>query len=125
MFSLCECLSLCVSTDVYPDSHSDGLHVSQCVRLSWDALHAEGLCHHFPSRTERPEEEEKLQGLNNFTESPVGFCVAVLLVVTVAVLPDSCSVAVLQAVVQAAGVSQKSLNEKQNGEMKIEPDRSQ
>ena len=44
---------------------------------------------------------------------------------TVAVLPDSCCVVVLQAVVQAARLSQKSLNEKQNGETKIEPDRTQ
>lgn len=48
----------------------------------------------------------------------------VLTVVMVAVLPDSYSISVLQAVAHAARLSQKS-NDKQNGETKIEPDRSQ
>ncbi|KAM3618436.1 uncharacterized protein V6R79_020308 [Siganus canaliculatus] len=34
----------------------------KCIRLSGDALHAQGLRHHLPPRAERPEEEEELQG---------------------------------------------------------------
>lgn len=109
--------SASLSTDVHPDSHSDRLHVSQCVRLSRDALHAQSLRHHFPSRAKRPEEEEKLQGLKASSTSCRCF--------QVAVLPHGCCVAVLQAVVQAARLSQKSTSDKQNGETKIEPDRTQ
>lgn len=50
--------------------------------------------------------------------------VTVLPFLMVAVLPDSYSISVLQAVAHAARLSQKS-NDKQNGETKIEPDRSQ
>lgn len=77
-------LCLSVSTDVHPDSHSDRVHVSQRVRLSRDALHAEGLRHHFPPRRERPEEKEELQGLNTTLLSVFTLSVAAL---SVAVLP--------------------------------------
>lgn len=111
--------SASLSTDVHPDSHSYRLHVSQCVRLSRDALHAQSLRYHFPSRAKRPEEEEKLQGLRASSSSCRCRCFQV------AVLPHSCCVAVLQAVVQAATLSQKSTSDKQNGETRIEPDRTQ
>lgn len=53
---------LTVSTDVHPDGHVDCLHVPQRLCVPWDALHAQGLCHHLPAWAERSEEETKLQG---------------------------------------------------------------
>ncbi|CAJ1085690.1 glutamate receptor%2C metabotropic 6a [Xyrichtys novacula] len=41
-------LSYVLLTVVYPDGHSDSVHVTQRLCLSRDALHAEGLCHHPP-----------------------------------------------------------------------------
>lgn len=108
--------SVYISTDVYPNSHFDRVHVSQCICVSGDALPAQGLCHHFPPRTECPEEEEELQGLISVSSSHY-FSVVWLLM--------CCFDSLLQTVVQVAKLSQKSLTEKQNGEMKIEPDRMQ
>ncbi|KAG7220410.1 hypothetical protein INR49_018248 [Caranx melampygus] len=79
-----------VLPNVYPDSHSDHLHVSQCVCLSWDALYAKVYVIIF-----HPEQ--------NVQKRKRSF----------------------KAFAQAARASQKSLGEKQNGETKIEPDRSQ
>lgn len=73
------CLS--ASTDVHPDSHLDRVHVSQCVCLTRDALHAEGVRHHFPPWAECSEEEEKLQGLNT-----IWFWLCILLVAVVTVV---------------------------------------
>lgn len=55
----------------------------------------------------------------------VSFLFPLLMVSVLFLLLDCCCVALLQAVVQVAKLSQKSLTEKQNGDMKIEPDRTQ
>lgn len=53
--------SVCLVLDVHPDHHSDRLHEPERHRVPGHALHPEGLRHHLPPGTERPEEEAQLQ----------------------------------------------------------------
>ncbi len=48
--------------DVHPDDDADRVHESECLCVSGDALHPEGLRHHLPPGAERAEAQAQLQG---------------------------------------------------------------
>ncbi|XP_055790607.1 metabotropic glutamate receptor 8-like isoform X2 [Salvelinus fontinalis] len=54
--------SLPCKMDVHPDSHADHLPQPERLRLSGDALHAQGLHNHLPPRAECSQAQAHLQG---------------------------------------------------------------
>lgn len=61
MFLFFFSISLLSSTDVHPDHDSDHLREPECLCVSGDALHTQGLCHYLPPRAERTEKKAQLQ----------------------------------------------------------------